>query len=382
VTPRSVVVATHSWSPGWATALDEYLRPRAERYLWISHPLFEGQGRSEFRLLEKGRVVDSGEIAGTSGPRRYVADVLRTIRWCSKRGRFDLFVAGDNLLAMAGLWLRARRRVSAVALYSIDFVPRRFANPFVNSAYHFIDRTAVAKSNVVWNTGEGVIEGRQERDGGRARSPQLVVPIGAEVERIAAKRVERDGGSIVYLGHLLEKQGVQVVIKALPAVLADKPRARFLVIGDGPYMANLVQLVRTLDVGKSVEFAGFIDDHSRIEQLLLGCAVGVAPYVPDESNYSRFQDLPGKIVTYLACGLPVITTTVPRHARHLEKAGAGRVVSFTAAAFTDAILAYLCDTDALRAGRDAAVKMGLAFDWRRIFDGAFEQTARAVGAKW
>ena len=376
--PRSVVVATHSWSPGWATAIDEYLRPRADRYLWISHPLFAGQGRSEFRLYEKGQLVDSGDAAGGAGPGRYGADLVRTVRWCTRHGKFDLFVAGDNLIALAGLWLRARRRVSAVVLYSIDFVPRRFSNSVMNGVYHWIDRVAVARSNVVWNTAEGVIEGRRERDGGPARSPQLVVPIGAEVERIASEHVPRASNAIVYLGHLLEKQGVQVVIEAMPAVLAQVPDARLVVIGDGPYMATLVELAKRSGVSGAVEFVGFVDDHARIERLLLSCAVGVAPYVPDEANYSRFQDLPGKIVTYLACGLPVVTTVVPRHGELLEKAGAGRVVDYTPGAFASAIVSYLGDAAALHATAAAAAQMGLAYDWRRIFDGAFEQTGRAI----
>ena len=378
--PKSVVVATHSWSPGWASALDEYLRPRAERYLWISHPLFPGQGSSELRLYERGALVDSLTVPGARGPGRYPSDLARTVRWCSRHGRFDLFVAGDNLIALSGLWLRARHRVGAVVLYSIDFVPQRFSNPLVNRAYHSIDRLAVARSDVVWNTAEGVIEGRRARDGGPPRTPQLVVPIGAEVERIAGASVDRKPETLVYLGHLLEKQGVQVVIEALPAVLARFPRARFVVVGDGPYMQQLVELGRRCGVSSAIDFVGFVDDHARIEQLLLECSVGVAPYVPDESNYSRFQDLPGKIVTYLACGLPVITTTVPRHGGLLVKTGAGRVVDYSAAAFASAITGYFGDPAALRSAGAAAVQLGLDYDWRRIFDSAFGSTAKAVGA--
>jgi glycosyltransferase involved in cell wall biosynthesis len=348
--------------------------------MWISHPLFEGEGRSEFRLYERGQLIVSGSMASPRGAARYIADLVRTVRWCAMRGKFELFVAGDNLIALAGLWLRARRGVNAVVLYSIDFVPKRFSNALLNRFYHWIDRAAVARSNVVWNTAEGVIEGRRTRDGGPAPTPQLIVPIGADVERIAAEHVERDRNAIVYLGHLLEKQGVQVVVEAMPLVLAKIPRARLVVIGDGPYMPSLVEQANRLGVTKSVDFVGFLDDHARIERLLLGCAVGVAPYVPGESNYSRFQDLPGKIVTYLACGLPVITTTVPRHAGLLETAGAGRVVEYTADAFATAIVGYLADRDALHVSSRAAFQMGLTYDWRRIFDGAFEATARAISS--
>lgn len=371
-----VIVATHYWSPGWASALDDFLKPRADRYRAISHPLFADGSVASYRCWSHGQRRASFDVPGIRDPSRYLRDVGRTIRWSRTDGAADLFIAGDNLLALAGLWLRRRGLVKAVVMYAIDFVPRRFANPIANRAYHAVDRLAGARSDVVWNTASGLIEGRRLRDGDRRTAPQIIVPIGAYTKRIAERPMTERRPRLAYLGHLLDKQGLQVVIEALPRIVERFPEVDLLVIGDGPYRPELEALARRLGVGAAVEFAGFSDDHMAIERRLLDCRLGVAPYKPGPENYSQFQDLPGKIVTYLACGLPVITTTVPRHGHLLEQAGAGRVVDYSPAAMASAIGEYLAAPDGLAEASKAARKLGLAYDWDEIFDRALQETVR------
>jgi len=373
---HDVMVATHYWSPGWASALDDYLRPRMRTFRFINLPLFGDGSAASYRLYRDGKLAAEITRPGDRGPARYAADIRTTISWAKRDGPAQLFIAGDNLLALAGLWLRRRGLVKAVVLYTIDFVPQRFANPVANDLYHRIDRFGAARADVVWNTASGIVEAREQRDAGRKSAPQLIVPIGAYVKRIEPLPAATRRPTIAYIGHLLEKQGLQVVIEAMPEVLRNAPEARLLVIGDGPYRAKLEELARDLHVEAAVEWAGFYDDHSAIERLLLDCSVGVAPYVPGEANYSRYQDLPGKIVTYLACALPVITTEVPRHGHLLESSGAGRVVAYTSEAMARAVVGYLSDPAALAKASDAARHLGLSYDWDEIFDRALSETTR------
>jgi len=372
--PGDVILATHYWSPGWASALDDYLKPRAKSYRWIGHPLFVDGSPATYRVYRDGDLVKSVDLKGGRGPLRHAQDLWRTLHWARHEDRADIFVAGDNLLALAGIWMRWRGRVRAVVLYTIDFVPQRFKNPIVNRLYHSIDRFAASRSDVVWNTAKGVIAARAERDGDHRLAPHIVVPIGAYTQRIGGKGDKPRRRTIAYLGHLLEKQGLQVVISALPEITRKFPDARLLVIGDGPYRPELEKLAVSVGVSEAVEFAGFSDDHLEIERRLLECAIGVAPYVPKPENYSRFQDLPGKIVTYLACGLAVITTEVPGDGKLIVEAGAGRVVDYTPASFAGAINDYFQDPALLAKTSASAVKLGGAYDWTEIFDSAFSQT--------
>src|ERR1700680_3215994 len=127
--PRRVVLATHYWMTGAASALSEYLRPRAELFLFVRHPLFPGAQKAYCQTFMGGKNVKLVTKAEPAGPRRFLAQIVRTIRWViTSRNTFDVFVAADSLMALAGIFLRRQGSVRSVVLYSVDFVPRRFGN--------------------------------------------------------------------------------------------------------------------------------------------------------------------------------------------------------------------------------------------------------------
>ena len=211
-------------------------------------------------------------------------------------------------------------------------------------------------------------------------APQIVVPVGAHVARIARKPLARASqGQIAFMGVLLEKQGLQLAIEALPAIRAEFPSAKLLVLGDGPYATELKRLAHALGVQDSVEFAGFIENHEHIEERLADSALAVAPYVPDPTSFTRFAD-PGKLKNYLACGLPIILTDVPEFAQTIVSGGAGSIIPYRADALATAVLAYLKNPVALDQARVAAAQLAQPFEWDQIFDGALDRTTEVVNA--
>jgi glycosyltransferase involved in cell wall biosynthesis len=372
--PRKLILATHYWAFGPAIALREYLEPRAEQLLFIAHPI-AGAQRSYFRLYAGGQLVKEEAHRPLAGSARYLQEAYRTVKWASRNARnFQIFIAGDSFLALAGLWLRWRRRVQYVVLYTVDFVPRRFPNAGLNRVYHSVDSFAVRRANVVWNASRAIELARRERDGPVRTAPQIVVPVGAHFQRIRRLPLaEANPRSVAFVGHLLEKQGLQIVIEAWPIIRAAVPGATLLVIGDGPFRGALETQARRLGVADAIEFFGYTDDQEEIERRLVPAALAVAPYLPDPLSFTRFAD-PTKLKTYLACGLPIILTDVPPNARQIEQAGAGSVVSYTADAFAHAIVSYLTDRNKLEQGRRAAVELGATFDWDRVFTDAWNTT--------
>jgi glycosyltransferase involved in cell wall biosynthesis len=369
--PRRIVLATHYYATGPALDLESYLQDKTDRLLFIGHPLFARGGPSYARSYQAGQLVRTLEKPPPKHPARYLSDLWRTLRWVD--GRWDLFVAGDPLLALTGLWLRRRGRVRRLVLYSIDYSPRRFSNRLLNRAYHRIDRLAARQADVVWNVSPAIATARRERDG-REPAPQIVVPLGTHYERISRALTAPAVPRLAFLGHLLEKQGLQLAIESLALVRRRVPAVTLLVLGDGPYRATLQQLTAERGLADAVEFAGFIDDHREVERRLAACTLGLAPYVPDPESFTRFAD-PGKIKTYLACGLPVILTDVPPVARLLEERGAGRIVAYDASALAQVITNYLEDAAALQRARAAAVELGADYAWDRVFGDAFSASA-------
>jgi glycosyltransferase involved in cell wall biosynthesis len=199
-----------------------------------------------------------------------------------------------------------------------------------------------------------------------------------DVGQLSQALLQADSTRLVFLGHLLEKQGVQIVIQALPKVRLKVPSVTFSVIGDGPFLPILRQCAQSAGVTDAVDFAGAIADHRDVESTLARGALGVAPYVPDPSSFTNYAD-PGKVRTYLACGLPILMTRVPPIATLLAKRGAARLVDYSVNDVADAIIECLTDKSWLESARVAAVELGSEYDWTRIFTDAWRTSMPLVG---
>src|SRR5262249_10549117 len=145
---------------------------------------------------------------------------------------------------------------------------------------------------------------------------------------------------LVFAGHLLEKQGLQLAIEAMPAIRRRVRQATLLVISDGPYRAELARLVQRLDLAGAVQFGGFTEDHEALERDVAELALALAPYRPGPLSFTRFAD-PTKIKTYVGCGVPIVLTDVPAIAATVMSAGAGTIVAYDAGALADAVIGYL-----------------------------------------
>jgi glycosyltransferase involved in cell wall biosynthesis len=167
------------------------------------------------------------------------------------------------------------------------------------------------------------------------------------------------------MGHLLEKQGVQLAIRALPTVLRRIPEARLKIIGGGRYRAPLEQLAHDLGVASHCDFRGKIEDPRELEDEVARSAVAVAPYVASLDTWTRYAD-PGKVKTYLACGVPVLVTDVPWNAREIEARGCGRVVGENVDEIAGEIV-NMMEEGTNRAMRARAREYAATFGWRAIF---------------
>ncbi|HVL33607.1 MAG TPA: glycosyltransferase family 4 protein [Actinomycetota bacterium] len=83
------------------------------------------------------------------------------------------------------------------------------------------------------------------------------LPFGVDLHRFAATPLP-DNAVILFLSVLLERKGIDVLLRALPQVRAAVPRARLLIAGDDPsgMRPKLERLARELGVHDAIEFAG------------------------------------------------------------------------------------------------------------------------------
>lgn len=372
------LIATHVYATGPSFKLEDYLRNKVESLVFIGHPFsFTKDTRSFIRIYRKGKLTFESKFVAWQGPESlfYLKDILLTLWWTFKYGKdVDYFVGVNNFNAFAGYLMKLLGKVKKIIFYTIDYIPQRFENNFLNYVYHFLDELAIQKSDKVWNLSSIMVQER-EKKGVRAkyRAKQIIVPIGTDIRKKPLAFKDIDRYKIVFMGHIREGQGVEMLIHAMKEVLKKIPEAHLLIIGGGPLEINMRNQVKRLKLEKNVKFTGFVKKFSDVQNFLQNGAIAVAPYVDDSKTYTRYTD-PGKPKDYLASGLPIIITKVPQVAYEIEKNKCGLAINYNKKELTNAIIKLLSDKKKLILFRKNAFKMAEQYSWDKIFTEAFLNT--------
>ncbi|NQV12783.1 MAG: glycosyltransferase family 4 protein [Parcubacteria group bacterium] len=83
---------------------------------------------------------------------------------------------------------------------------------------------------------------------------------------------------LLFVGRLSKDKGVDVLVKAMPLVLRQHPKAKLEIIGDGPEKDKLIALTKKLDLTDKISFRGKID-HSQLEAYYHETAMTILPSV-------------------------------------------------------------------------------------------------------
>lgn len=377
-----VIVTSHIFASGPTQALVEYLNHQdsVSEILFIGHPLLPRPGKENIsfcRFYQRGRKTKE-RFHQNFGPRfslHYLENCLLTAFWVLRtRQKWDLFIGVNNLNTLSGLILKIFGKVNKVVFYGIDYAPRRFEHPIVNTVYHWIDKMAVFGADEIWLLSSRMIKAREKFKNLRIKKAKVkVVPMGIWFEKIKrAPFAKVKKHQLVFMGHLLKKQGVQTVIKAIPEIVKKIPDFKFLIIGKGEYGRELKRLVKAKKLEDKVIFTGYIKDYQKMAQLISQSACAMALYRKGdlERNYTYYAD-PGKIKDYLGAGLPVILTDVSHNAYEIEKAGCGVVVDYDEKEVVQAVIKVLSNKKKLKDYRKKTLQYAKKYDWNKIYEKAF-----------
>jgi glycosyltransferase involved in cell wall biosynthesis len=357
----SYAIVSNGFADGPAQALRDYLVARGADVTTVFHPLTPEQG-TEHRLVAYagGTEVDARTVRlPVRPPLSFAVDPFVPLL----PPRVDAWF-GFNPLACARGLVRGRRR--RVVLWSVDFVPDRFGPATVTTrVYDRVDRFCCEHAEARVELTAAARDARNLRHGLSGRAAEAhVVPMGAWLDRVPRTAPDAyRGRRVVFLGHLVERQGVDTLLDAIgrcEGVGAD-------VIGTGPLEQELRSQAHRS--GVDVTFHGYVDDHRHVEGLLANAAVAVAPYAQTDETFTRYAD-PGKLKAYLAAGLPILLTDVPPNAHELAREGGAELVDADPAALAAALTGLLAAPDEWRARRAAALAYAGRFDWNVLLGDA------------
>jgi glycosyltransferase involved in cell wall biosynthesis len=358
-----IAIVSNGFVDSPAQALRDYLLRQGRSVVTVFHPLAVEDGTSHvFTRYEAGAPVEERRVrVPLQPPLSYAVDPLVPLRL----PRAEAWFGFNPLAAARGLAERRLGRAGKVVQWSVDFVPDRFGpGTLLTRLYDRVDRLGCKRADAWVELSAEALDARDRRHGLR-RDPTRthVVPMGAWLDRVPTVPAGAiDRRRVVYLGHLVPRQGVDLLLDAL-ALRRSGPDVRADVIGTGPEEARLRERARALGLGDVVRFHGFVEDHRDVERLLASASLAVAPYRAEADSFTRFAD-PGKLKAYLAAGLPIVLTNVPPNAAELAAEAGAEVVADEPTAIAAAIERGLGSEREWERRRRDALGYARRFDWQ------------------
>ena len=136
----------------------------------------------------------------------------------------------------------------------------------------------------------------------------------------AELRLEESEKYVCFVGNLAAWQGVEFLIYAAPLILEKCPDVRFLVVGDGAMKNKLLEITSELGLSDKIIFTGRVPYES-VPLYINAADVCVAPFIKGRNAKIGLSAL--KTYEYLACGKPIVASSIPGVKDLIELSGGG-----------------------------------------------------------
>lgn len=127
-----------------------------------------------------------------------------------------------------------------------------------------------------------------------------IVPNGVDINRFYSKN--EPSKKIIFSGIMYYHRGLDVLLQAAPEIIKKVPDVEFVLLGDGPELSKLQNIVNEKDLSKNVKFEGWLD-REKIQDYLSAGAIGIGPLRATDVTKNA---LPIKVLEYMASYLPII----------------------------------------------------------------------------
>ena len=108
--------------------------------------------------------------------------------------------------------------------------------------------------------------------------------------------------TVIYLGRLKKYKSIDHLLRAFSLSLKQIPEAKLVLVGEGDFKDNLMNLAKGLDIKDRVEFTGFVEQQEKVRRLRKAW-VAVCPSLKEGWGLTNIEAN--------ACGTPVIASNVP-----------------------------------------------------------------------
>jgi len=121
-----------------------------------------------------------------------------------------------------------------------------------------------------------------------------------------------------FIGTFSAWHGIEVLAQIIPSIIHRKPQAHFLLIGDGPLKAFLINELEQHNIAHHVHFLGMLPP-TQARNYLAACDVYLSPTQPNPDG-SRFFGSPTKLFEYMSMAKPIIASDIEQLADIIKPA--------------------------------------------------------------
>lgn len=243
-------------------------------------------------------------------------------------GTFDYYFTVNAFTAWCGNILRKFGFVKKTIFWVWDYYPPLHPNKiilFMRWLYWQFDKNVSVTSDRVVFLNKRLETLRKDINIIPIGETYPIVPIGTDPLENIQKKIIKDSKIIFgFLGVLKKTQGLDMFFDSLDEIKKTFPNSKLEILGSGPDETHYKNRVKNSPI--PVKFYGFIPKDENVKKIQLGWDIGIALYVPEESNVSYYTD-PSKIKGYLSLGIPVIITDIT-FANEIRKQKAGMVIAY------------------------------------------------------
>ena len=214
--------------------------------------------------------------------------------------RVWIFFIGGNLLIIPMIIAKILRKKTILVLSGSSFESFKSSNSYLTSLITIFEYINRILSNHIIVYSKNLINQWNLRKFKNKISISSRHFINFDIFNI--KKSIQDRKELVgYIGRLSEEKGISVLIKALPIAIKNTKNIEFIIVGDGKLKDEIQDIIRKNNLENRVKIIGWIP-HENIPDLLNELKLLVLP--------SYTEGLPNIILEAMACGTPVLATSV------------------------------------------------------------------------
>jgi len=167
---------------------------------------------------------------------------------------------------------------------------------------------------------------------------------------------------LLYIGKVDAHRGVDLLIRAMPRIVEQRPQVVLDIVGDGTEKKALETLAKHLGVADRVVFHGWVNFRN-VPPLVSRSTVCFIPHLRSEHTDTT---IPNKIFDYMTFAKPVVVSDCAPLARIVSAVQCGRVFrSGDANELADQALAVLADPHRDRMGANGRQAVAARYHWER-----------------